>query len=403
MKYKKRFISLDILRLIALFFVIAAHYFLNTNFYDQVFDSGIYYFLVLFRELFHASVPIFIIITGYCCIKKAPTKKYYSGIIKPLFITLIATLVCTCYGYSGFANTPLKGDLDLSHVLFQTITLSGAKYSWYMSMYFGLFLLIPFLNILFHVLSKKHQGYLIISLAIIIVLPKVLSFVPFDTAKNYISDDSKTSVILSNFWANFYPILFYYIGGYLRKHGLQIEKKRIVFYLICALALDAGVMYVSSSNTTFAWGPWQDFNGLPCVIVATLFFSLFIPEYKDYYDDSDYQDVKKQLENYDYTPGRLQRIVTLLLKKSSHIIMAAFMVSSIFDDLYYDKSFYVGSILSDIFHYFNSHVWLVFFSSILLAIAINFAYEILRLPIIIKRKIVEFIEIKKYYQSSNIS
>ena len=57
-----------------------------------------------------------------------------------------------------------------------------ANYSWYIEMYLGLFLLIPFLNIVYNGLpSQKAKLWLVITMLILTALPAVVNIYNFDT------------------------------------------------------------------------------------------------------------------------------------------------------------------------------------------------------------------------------
>ena len=74
----KRITGLDIVRAVAILFVISVHFLLNTNFYQMPQKDG-YGMIVLsfLRHLLLICVPLFIILTGYLNRNKEPNKEYY--------------------------------------------------------------------------------------------------------------------------------------------------------------------------------------------------------------------------------------------------------------------------------------------------------------------------------------
>ena len=60
-------------------------------------------------------------------------------------------------------------ELTVTDMVFKLLDFTGAPYSWYIEMYLGLFLLIPFLNILYNNLaSQRHKQILVITFVICI-------------------------------------------------------------------------------------------------------------------------------------------------------------------------------------------------------------------------------------------
>ena len=98
------------------------------------------------------SVPLFLLLTGYLMRKKELSKKYYSGIKKTLSIYILASLACLIYKVL-FLNM----NYSLFGIIKDILGFSLAKYSWYIEMYIGLFLLIPFLNLIYNNLKTKKE------------------------------------------------------------------------------------------------------------------------------------------------------------------------------------------------------------------------------------------------------
>lgn len=68
---KKRYIGIDIIKTIAVLFVICVHFFMNTGYYKQALTPGENLFAQTFlRWLFYICVPLFVITTGYLQLKK---------------------------------------------------------------------------------------------------------------------------------------------------------------------------------------------------------------------------------------------------------------------------------------------------------------------------------------------
>ena len=149
---KKRNINIDLIKCVAIFSVISVHFFLNTEFYKVKIIGSNLYLGVFLRTVFMACVPLFIIATGYLMKNKSLNRKYYYGIFKVLIIYLLCVLLYLFY------NSIINGTAFNIKYIIKKILAFNTGYSWYVEMYLGLFLIIPFINLIYNDLkSKKHK------------------------------------------------------------------------------------------------------------------------------------------------------------------------------------------------------------------------------------------------------
>lgn len=98
---KLRILGLDIIRSLAILFVIAGHFFvLHTPFRSTNFEGLSLFLQAGLIPLFQTGVPLFIMLTGYLNTNKVSEKKYYRGIWKVLIAYVffsILTLVFRKY------------------------------------------------------------------------------------------------------------------------------------------------------------------------------------------------------------------------------------------------------------------------------------------------------------------
>ena len=90
---KERNYSLDIIRILATFFVVSVHFFLHTGFYAQPVEGKRMLVMVIMRTLFMTCIPLFLMLTGYLMNKKKLNLKYFKGIIKTLTIYILAKIL----------------------------------------------------------------------------------------------------------------------------------------------------------------------------------------------------------------------------------------------------------------------------------------------------------------------
>lgn len=209
-----RCIGLDLIRVFAVFFVIAGHFFINTDFGKDSFGGWEMILLAAGRRLFSVSVPLFLIITGYLNINKKLSRKYYYGgirvIVSYALISLITILFLIYYKHE---------DLTVGQWILKITDFSAISYGWYIEMWIGLFLLIPFLNVMWH--SLETQRNRIVLIGTLLLLSALPSFV------------NRPSIqLLPDFWTFMYPVLFFYIGAYIRQYQPVIKSLLILMALV---------------------------------------------------------------------------------------------------------------------------------------------------------------------------
>lgn len=307
----KRNPAADILRILALFFVISVHFLLNNGFYDQTVAGKRMLVMVLMRALFIICVPLFLTLSGYLLRKKQLSKQYYKRIG-----TILVTYLLSCAACIIYSVCVLHSSMSFKDMIFKTLNFSAAPYSWYIEMYLGLFFLIPFLNIAYNnIPSKKWKIVLILSFILLTSLPSVVNvynWVSEGWWKMPASDSTKYKLIPA-WWENLYPITYYFIGCYLSEYGLKIKKRLNILLVVVCVILSGLYSYWRSYSTYFIWGSWCDYESLFNVILTTLVFTLFI--------NINYEKISEKL--------------SLCLQKISGLCLGAYLVSWIFDKTFY--------------------------------------------------------------------
>ncbi|MBE6160410.1 MAG: hypothetical protein E7157_05140 [Lactobacillales bacterium] len=257
----KRYFGIDLVRVLAVFFVLSVHFFLNNSFYDTNIN-GIGMFISIFlRWIFYNGVPLFILLTGYLKRKKKLDKDYYKGIKHILLSYLFISIICII-----FRILFIKEHISKLKLLFGIFNFSANGYAWYLEMYIGLFLLIPFLNILYDGLkTKKNKEHLIITLLLMISLSPIISSI---TIRGIKLD------IIPDWWNEIYPLIYYFIGCYINEYQVEINKKKGILLTIGLILIETILSYVVNYNDTFSWNFLGGYGSLQTVIISTTIFLL---------------------------------------------------------------------------------------------------------------------------------
>ena len=347
---KARDVRLDIIRIFSLFCVIAVHFFLNSGFYNEIVIGKKMYIMSIIRSFFIICVPMFIMLTGYLVNGKTLSKKYYKGIIKILIIYLICSII-----YSLFVKFYLKEEMTFTIFLKKLISYSGTRYSWYIEMYIGLFLLIPFFNIIINSLkSKKEYQLILITLIILIALPSILNIFKFDSIDWWKKPSiSKSYVkILPAWWTSGYPVLYYFLGAYLKRYTVNINTKLNIFLLVIFTIIDGTFNFYRSFSVKYIWESWNSYSSLFVMIETFLVFNLLL---------------KINLNN--------NSIRNNLLKTLSNACLGAYLISCMYDKIIYDKLEVLIPNVKQRFIYAPVVVLLSFTCSIITSILINTVYK----------------------------
>lgn len=279
----KRNLNLDLTRCAAVFSVVAVHFFLNSGYYNTPVAGTEMLISTLLRTMFMVCVPLFLLLTGYLMSEKQielegkKLRSFYgkiSSVIIPYVIITVLILIWRIFYQHE--------ELTFKNCLFTL--LDYAHYSWYVEMYIGLYLLIPFLNVIWRNLeTEKSQRALVIVLLAITTLPTLINIWNFNTDGwwSQPASDGTYNDIIPEWWVTIYPFTYYFIGAYIKKN-IDFSKFKPHVYLAVFLlsVVSFGVFnYWRSEGVNFIWGSWCGWNGFQNVSTSVLLF-MFINSLK---------------------------------------------------------------------------------------------------------------------------
>ena len=328
----ERNFNLDLIRLIAIFLVISVHFFWNSGFYQEIVIGHKCFLMILIRTLSMTCVPLFLLLTGYLMsIKKIELDfRYFFRIIRVVGIYILSTILILFF---------TKNYLHQNINIFWNI-INFQQYSWYVNMYIGLFVIIPFLNIIWQNLkTEKQKKYLLFSFLLLTVFPSIVIQTGF------------------KWWLSLYPVTYYFLGAYLvDKEALMIvNRKKLCTLLVVSLFLFGSLNYVRSFNRLFIWDGWNEYESFQNTVNAVLLFSLLksIPFNKAY--ESFFKKTVRKIADLSYS---------------------MYLTSWIVDQIVYEK-LKVFVLLQDRAYYYLPCVMIVFFGSFCLAFVVDKVYNII--------------------------
>lgn len=323
---KQRNINIDLIKCIAAISVISVHFFWNTGYYTEPMLGKRMLFMTFMRTSFMVCVPLFLIITGYLMCGKKLSAKYFYGIVHTIIMYIIISLFCILYrhimGQEVSLKDGIKGILDYT----------AAPYAWYVEMYIGLFVMIPFLNILYHNLeNKKAKKLLIFILVCMIVVPTIFNI-----------DGSK---FVPAYWTGIWPILYYFIGCYIREYKSKIPLKLNIFLIFVILIFSTFFNYKKYFGECFEFTSYNDWYGWQNFASSVLVF-LFLNNI-----------------NLLHIPSVVNKVLSYIAKLSLGIYLASWIA----DDWYYSRLLTKIPVMIFRLDYFPVSIGFVFLLSLLLA------------------------------------
>lgn len=261
--FEKRDSGLDIVRCFAIMSLPVLHSFMYVGLYSmngKDTSAGVYTLLFALRYIVYCVVPLFMMLTGYLNCSTEMNHRYLKKIIPILFSYVVISIFTVVY--MNIVNGKSAGVADILVSLFN---YTGNPYSWYVEMYIGLFLLAPFLNVLWNHLEKDQRKYLVVVLVIMTLGIQVNSL--FMYQESYVK-------IAPAWWGGIYPLAYFFIGKWIREYRPHLAKGKLVLAIV-ALALLEGMIVRLYSNENGYNGAFLDsYCSITCALMTTLLFML---------------------------------------------------------------------------------------------------------------------------------
>lgn len=272
---KKRFIGLDVVRVCAILFVILHHSVTNLGLMGGDVYSAKWTLSLFLRELTYSCVPLFIILSGYLQKNKKLSFSYYKSIF-PLYLSYAVISLFTLAAIAIYDKSFYVDPID---AIFRILNFTANDYSWYFEMFLGLFLLIPFLNILYNgIETRGGRLTLILSLAFLTLLPDtVVGFSPY-------YDNTAATLALNvipDFFEPLYPVTYYFIGAFIADYKPKLSVwTKLPTVLLAALIPTLITAGYTHARGEYAWYMMVGFQNIcVCITAVAVFLALYDLEY----------------------------------------------------------------------------------------------------------------------------
>ncbi|MBQ6575670.1 MAG: acyltransferase family protein [Lachnospiraceae bacterium] len=217
----------DLIRSLACFFVVGAHFYLNMGYYNEPMAGWKMFVETSCRWLFVTAVPLFFMLTGYFKKNKKMDRAHYMSIV-PLLISYVVISVAKMILYNR-----LYGKIYGIKEMF--VNLGNYQIAWYMGLYLCVFLLIPFLNKGWYALTQKEQNVLIGTLVFLCALYPVWNY------------------IAPSYFTGIYPVLFYFLGIAVRDRRWRPNRLILIGVIAVTVLTEALISMKLTSTGLFDW------------------------------------------------------------------------------------------------------------------------------------------------------
>ena len=250
---QKRDLNLDLIRCTALLMVPTMHGLDHVDIYSVTLQTPGDLVMMTVKILFTCCIPLWIMLTGWLCRGRRFERRYYLGYLRIYTVYLLCSILCLV-----FDRFVMREEIGLRRAFGAIVNFYSCDYAWYIMMYTGLFLMMPFLNLMYNSLQTRGQKrVLVLTFMALSVLPSLLN--------TYVQ-------LWSVWWKTLYPVCYYFTGAYLAEFLPRRRPGRLFAALVLCLAGYACFFFFHAHASGAALiGVYQDDFGV--YVLSVLLFS----------------------------------------------------------------------------------------------------------------------------------
>lgn len=308
---KERFIFADVIRTIAIIFVIMIHT-TSSFMYDVVLGTDVLSFnlVLILNSIFSIAVALFFMISGCFLIRKDSDldRNHFKRVVKRI-VQLLFWTIC----YLLFCKYVLDWNIDLNYSLKAMFFNVQVSHLWFMYPLIALYLLSPIVSKLYYSISKKQLNYLLI---ITFVIPLIVK--TFSQFFSFIS--------MPLFAVGFSEFGYFILGKYIFDNRKILKEKLKLITPIVLTIIGIILILIYAKYNIYRFGiadkPFYDYSRFPVALYCVSFYTIFV-------------FLEDRLKNM---PNFLKKIITSIGQNSGGIYFLHMLI------LYIIGNLYIGSI-----------------------------------------------------------
>lgn len=260
MQKKIRVANLDLLRIFSMFLIILLHSIDHSGVLEAATKSGLAMngYIKFLYFMCQICVNCYVLLSGYFLVNsKFKLEKLIYLWIEVVFYSLVIKLIFMIIGTTPFSLTSLVSCF---------IPITTGRY-WFITIYFGLYLIFPFLNIAIKNMNKEQHGKL--NLILIFLFSILISISPVFAGMNS-----------GGAWGLPWFIVLYFIASWFRLYYKPNKnmKRRLLCYIFILLLI-TGITLISERHLFFIQNIVKNiyrYDHIFSLICSLLVFSMFL-------------------------------------------------------------------------------------------------------------------------------
>ncbi len=257
---KQRNVSIEVLRILSMLLIIFLHSIDHSGVLEAAdyASSGMYLYVQFTYMLMQVCVNIYVLISGYFLVtSKFKLQKLFVLWLEVIFYSLIIRLAFIAVGYSTFS---------IGSILSCFIPVFTGRY-WFITIYFGLYLVFPFLNKFIKAMNKKQHTAL--NILLFVLFSVWISIYPSFAGMNS-----------GGGWGLPWFVVLYFMASWFRLYYVPNKKAlgKVLIWLLLS-AIIAAVMLVGKTRLpilqTFA-SQMHRYDSVPALISSLCLFAAFL-------------------------------------------------------------------------------------------------------------------------------
>ncbi len=259
---KERIAGIDIIKTLAVIFVLSIHQIGMTHVLKIDLIGIRPFFIMLYRYTVMSCVPLFIMTTGYLQCKKDVSVKFYKGIVPILLSYLVSSIGI------AWINTKIIGDpYNLRKIIINIFNFTENNYAWYVEMFVGLYLLIPFINKLYHSIETRRKKQILLGILIFLTICPGFFYMFNDDFYNY--------NVFPDYWESMYPLTYYLLGAYFNEYKPKLNKLLSAVFVLAAMLMPTLTEVLIADGSSFNANVFNGFNSVSALLITVAIFVFF--------------------------------------------------------------------------------------------------------------------------------
>lgn len=265
---KERDYTLDLIRLISIFFVVVIHVSNYYNRYLDDLDSSSYFIATLYNTLARISVPLFFMISGSLVLNEdLKERKLFHKIMHFVFVLVIWTGI-----YLIFDLTFMKKTFTVSEII--NLIFDPLKpHLWFMYAIIALYIVTPFAQLLVQNMDEHLENTFIILWGSFTGVVQLLRI-----TLEYFKLDADITYSIPLVQGTYY--LGYYMIGCILYNRIKSGKKisstpYIIIYMLSSMLIFLGTYFMSNYEEAY-FGDLLTYRNLFIILSSTSFFIIIL-------------------------------------------------------------------------------------------------------------------------------